>query len=680
MADQEVSYILRAKDAYSAIHKGADKTVDKTAKNLVKATGIMTAAVGGVSASLLIMSKTTADSGDEFHKMSARLGISSQALSEMKHAAELSGASINDIELGIKKMSKTALDADRGLISAKRSFDELGISVKDSNGNLKNSEQLFTEVSEGLKNVKNETERTALAQELLGRSGLTLLPLIKSGAEGLNEMREEARNLGITFSDFEANQSAAFIDASLRIQSSAIGMKNTLSKDLIPFLTVGMDTIADSFMELKKSGDLDKWSAEMATGVITSFSEIAKFAIQLPAAFNATMVGIKEMTAGAVAGLQALTVPLQNYYEMWTELTGGEEGFLGSDAKRKAENLKNFNSVLEDTAVELLISSEANKTAGNEAAIWALKQEAAIDRVRTKMEESVIVSAIAPTAEAVSPAAQAATGAADVYGPDFEEFKTHLEQKKLAHDQWQEEMKIAAATGDLQAQHQLELDAITIKNQMLLEMAWQQGASETEIAAINSEARQRIAEEEMNFRLSLTSQTLSNMGSISNAFFELSGKKNKEAFKVMQAVKIAETGVNTYSAAMGAYNAMASIPYIGPALGIAAAAAAIASGAKQVKQIKKMKPGGSVSGGGGVGGGAVSAGGGAPPGGTAPGSLAGVEAPEDRRTQQQVIINVKALDPSEINWDKYSENIVDTINRAGKERDVKIEFEAVATT
>ena len=119
MAQQEVSYIIRARDAYSAAHKKADQTIDKTAKNVVKAAGVMTVAISGVSASLVVMAATTADSGDEFQKMSARLGISAQALSEMKHAAELSGASIGDIELGIKKMSKTALDADRGLISAK---------------------------------------------------------------------------------------------------------------------------------------------------------------------------------------------------------------------------------------------------------------------------------------------------------------------------------------------------------------------------------------------------------------------------------------------------------------------------------------------------------------------------------------------------------------------------------
>ena len=291
-------------------------------------------------------------------------------------------------------------------------------------------------------------------------------------------------------------------------------------------------------------------------------------------------------------------------------------------------------------------------------------------------EETPISTAAAgltkPAGIPVTPASE------DIYGPDLEEYKNYLQQKKLVHDQWKIQMELAAGEGDLWAGHQLELDALVLKNQMLLEIAWQQGASETEIATMHAEARKRIAQQEMQFKLGVTSQAMANMGNIAQAYYEMSGNKSKEAFKIMQAAKIAETGVNTYSAAMGAYNAMASIPYVGPVLGALAAGAAIAMGMKQVQQIKKMKPGGSVSGGGG----ATSGAGGYSPGGSLPSygatdPLSVGDRREEERPTQQVIINVKALDPSEINWDNYSEHIVDTINRAGKERDVKITMEAV---
>lgn len=79
------------------------------------------------------------------------------------------------------------------------------------------------------------------------------------------------------------------------------------------------------------------------------------------------------------------------------------------------------------------------------------------------------------------------------------------------------------------------------------------------------------------------------------AFAEF-GKQSKAAFEVFKAISIAETVINTYKAAQGAYSAMASIPYIGPALGVAAAAAAVAAGMARVSAINSMSPGGGASG------------------------------------------------------------------------------------
>ncbi len=84
------------------------------------------------------------------------------------------------------------------------------------------------------------------------------------------------------------------------------------------------------------------------------------------------------------------------------------------------------------------------------------------------------------------------------------------------------------------------------------------------------------------------------MASLAEGFYNLSGQKGGAAFEVMKAFRIGETVMNTYSAAVGAYNAMASIPFVGPALGVAAAAAAIAFGMAQVRAITSMKPGGAA--------------------------------------------------------------------------------------
>jgi hypothetical protein len=97
-------------------------------------------------------------------------------------------------------------------------------------------------------------------------------------------------------------------------------------------------------------------------------------------------------------------------------------------------------------------------------------------------------------------------------------------------------------------------------------------------------------------KVAMAASTFGMMGALATSLYNLQGQKGGAAFEMMKAFRIGETAMNTYSAAMGAYNALASIPYVGPALGAAAAAAAIAFGMAQVSAIRGMKPGGGVAG------------------------------------------------------------------------------------
>ncbi|WP_235577081.1 tape measure protein [Pseudoalteromonas sp. R3] len=81
-----------------------------------------------------------------------------------------------------------------------------------------------------------------------------------------------------------------------------------------------------------------------------------------------------------------------------------------------------------------------------------------------------------------------------------------------------------------------------------------------------------------------------------NMFKQLAGQ-SKTAFKAYKAFAISQALINTYQAATGAYTALAPIPIVGPALGVAAAAAAVLSGLQQVRQIKAQQPAGIAHGG-----------------------------------------------------------------------------------
>lgn len=89
-------------------------------------------------------------------------------------------------------------------------------------------------------------------------------------------------------------------------------------------------------------------------------------------------------------------------------------------------------------------------------------------------------------------------------------------------------------------------------------------------------------------------QQESQLTTANNFFGQLAGlqkSKNKELAAIGKAAAITQAVIQTYQSATGAYAAMASIPYVGPALGAAAAAAAIAAGMANVAQIRSQSTG-----------------------------------------------------------------------------------------
>jgi Tape measure protein len=92
-------------------------------------------------------------------------------------------------------------------------------------------------------------------------------------------------------------------------------------------------------------------------------------------------------------------------------------------------------------------------------------------------------------------------------------------------------------------------------------------------------------------RLSSATTFFGNIASIGSAF-------GRKGFAISKAAAIAQATIKTYEAATGAYAALAGIPYVGPALGIAAAAAAIAAGAANIANIKSQNYSGAYATGG----------------------------------------------------------------------------------
>ena len=192
------------------------------------------AAVGGIAAFAKSSISAFAAAGDEVQKMALRTGFTTEALSELKHAAELSGASLSSMENGVKRMQRTILDAENGLSTATDAFEMLGIEMADVEG--KTPEEQFTLLSGALADVEDASRRSALAQQVFGRAGTQLLPMLAAGKDGLAAMRQEAHDLGMVFDQEAADSAAKYQDSLTKLSGAFDGIKFAVGSALVPVL------------------------------------------------------------------------------------------------------------------------------------------------------------------------------------------------------------------------------------------------------------------------------------------------------------------------------------------------------------------------------------------------------------------------------------------------------------
>lgn len=206
----------------------------------------MTAVGGGIVGGLMAMTKQAATYGDEIAKASKKTGMTTEDISRLRYAAERSGVGFGGLESALARMARSASEAAGGAEMYSEAYDRLGVSVTDANGELKGGEQLFREVAEGLKNVDNATERAALAQEIFGRSGAQLLPLLNEGEAGIKKLGDRAEELGMVLSGKAANDSERFNDALEDLKDTGTTIAMTLGQTLMPTIAEIAEKVSEA--------------------------------------------------------------------------------------------------------------------------------------------------------------------------------------------------------------------------------------------------------------------------------------------------------------------------------------------------------------------------------------------------------------------------------------------------
>lgn len=225
----------QASDKLSGLSSKLGNGLKTAAKIGTAAVGAVTSATGALYTGITAAAGSVASYGDNIDKMSQKMGMSAEAYQEWDAVMQHSGTSIESLQSGMKTLANA-------VESGNDAFDRLGISQEEI-AKMSN-EELFSATITALQNVDNETERTYLAGQLLGRGATELGALLNTSAEDTQAMKDRVHELGGVMSNEAVKASARYQDSLQDMKTSFSGLKNSLISDFLPGMSTVMDGIA----------------------------------------------------------------------------------------------------------------------------------------------------------------------------------------------------------------------------------------------------------------------------------------------------------------------------------------------------------------------------------------------------------------------------------------------------
>lgn len=232
--------------------------VIKASLGIVLALAAAVAAIAGAIGGLVF---STANTAAGLVDLSAKTGISTTKLQELAYIGEQVGTDLDTITGAFSKLT-------RSIGAGSDAFGTLGVSLTGSNGQLRDTEDIFQDTLAALAKIPNETERDALAMEIFGKSAMELNPLIKTTSDEMNRLTAEAHAVGAVMSEENVAAFEEFDDTMSSLKAGLQGTLGTLAGAFLPTFQTVFDTAGGylrEFAEIVKGSDGD--FGKMAEGI-----------------------------------------------------------------------------------------------------------------------------------------------------------------------------------------------------------------------------------------------------------------------------------------------------------------------------------------------------------------------------------------------------------------------------
>lgn len=221
-------------------------------KNALKGAAVVGGATLAAGAALFGMASKAADTTDRIDKLSQKVGLSKGGFQEWEYVLSQNGMEIESLQGGMKKLTTVADQAIQGTGRGAEIFKQLGISVKDSSGAVKDQETIFNESVAALQGMEDGTEKARLATELFGGAGAKLMPLLNGSAESVDELKQAARDMGLVMSDDAVAAGAKFTDTMDNVKRSLGAIGTRIGVAVMPMFQTFLDFIMSNMPTIQR--------------------------------------------------------------------------------------------------------------------------------------------------------------------------------------------------------------------------------------------------------------------------------------------------------------------------------------------------------------------------------------------------------------------------------------------
>jgi hypothetical protein len=232
--------------------KGLKETQKEVSESSLTLASAFEAIIGTETILKLVeFGKETLNAAVAIEKLSQKTGVGAETLSVFRKAADDTGTPLDKVDTGITKLAKSIVTFQQGGTQGAAAFKALGLSAKDFVG--LSAEEKVLKVTNALGSMRDGLQKTQIAQQLMGRGGAALIPVLDTLAgEGFDRVKESAKEFGLLLDDKTATSAAAAAVSLNEIKDVGEGIATQFEAGLLPALSDAADALVSGSV---KGGD-----------------------------------------------------------------------------------------------------------------------------------------------------------------------------------------------------------------------------------------------------------------------------------------------------------------------------------------------------------------------------------------------------------------------------------------